>query len=158
MSINDATPVPRREPINAGVQQIPGEPGARPWKIWELFCNHQLHREARMTPHQSQIDLGVDEVHVLPNYDSPNDIKAYFLTDVGVEEGADKIDLASIPFEVYRATYDNTRQQWTFVQRPADEKYRQYCARYAWVRDSMKNHKYLPHMPLRCKAFGLPSP
>lgn len=112
MSINDATPVPRREPINAGVQQIPGEPGARPWKIWELFCNHQLHREARMTPHQSQIDLGVDEVHVLPNYDSPNDIKAYFLTDVGVEEGADKIDLASIPFEVYRATYDNTRQQW----------------------------------------------
>lgn len=69
-----------------------------------------------MTPHQSQPDLGVDEVHILPNYDSPDDIKTYFLTDVGVKEGADKIDVASIPLELYRAAYDNTRQQWYIWQ------------------------------------------
>ena len=112
MSSNNANPAPRRVLINASVQQISGEPGARPWKIWELFCNHQLRRDARTTPHQSDPDLGVDEVHVLPNYDSPNNIKAYFLTDVGVKGGADEIDVAPIPFEVYRAAYDTARQQW----------------------------------------------
>ena len=109
MNTNDA---PRRILISAGVQQIPGEPGGRPWKMWELFCEHQLHREARTTAHQSQQDLGVDEVHVLPNHDSPNDVKAYFLTDVGVKEGAEDIDVASVPFEVYRAAYDTNKQEW----------------------------------------------
>lgn len=103
---------PRRILISAGVQQIPGEPGGRPWKMWELFCEHHLHREARTTAHESQQDSGVDEVHVLPNHDSPNDVKAYFLTDVGVQKKSDEIDVASIPFEVYRAAYDTNKQKW----------------------------------------------
>lgn len=28
----------------------------------------------------------------------------------------------------------------------------------AQIGDAMKNHKYLPYMPLRCKALGLSSP
>lgn len=109
MNTND---VPKRILISAGVQQIPGEPGARPWKLWDLFCMHQLHREARTTPYQPHPDTGVDEVHVLPNHDSPNDVRAYFLTDVGVKEGADKVDVTSIPFEVYRAAYDPMKEKW----------------------------------------------
>lgn len=38
MSTNDATPVPKRVLINAGVQKIPGEPGARPWKYGSCFA------------------------------------------------------------------------------------------------------------------------
>lgn len=109
MNTNDT---PKRILISAGVQQIPGQPGGRPWKMWELFCEQQLHREARTTANQTQEDLGVDEVHVLPNHDSPNDVKAYFLTDVGVKKEAKEIDVRSVPFEVYRAAYDTTKQQW----------------------------------------------
>lgn len=112
----DNDDVPKRILIRAGVQQIPGAPDARPWNIWELFCTHQLHREVRTSSQQPQSELGFDEVHVLPNFDSPNDVKAYFLTDVGVKEGADQPDLTSITFEVYRAAYDTTNEQWYVSQ------------------------------------------
>jgi hypothetical protein len=113
MSTND---VPRRILISAGVQHIPGEPNARPWTIWELFCITQLQRETRTTADSSQQELGVDVVHVLPGYDSLHDTKAWFLTDVGVREGADSAGVASLPFEAYRAAYDTTNKQWCVFQ------------------------------------------
>lgn len=112
----DTKSAPKRILISAAVQQIPGEPGARPWTMWELFCTHELHRNVRETSTQSQPELGVDAIHVLPNFDSPNDVKAYFLTDVGVIEGDDQPDVASIPFEVYRAAYDTTNERWCVPQ------------------------------------------
>jgi hypothetical protein len=112
----DSSDGPKRILISAGVQQIPGEPNARPWTMWELFCTHQLHREVRTASQQSQLELGVDEVHVLPNYDSPRDVKAYFLTDVGVKKGAEEPDMTSIPFELYRGAYDTTNQRWYVPQ------------------------------------------
>lgn len=107
---------PKRVLISAAVQQIPGEPGARPWTMWELFCTHELHRNVRTASTPSQPELGVDAIHVLPNFDSSNDVKAYFLTDVGVKEGDDQPDVASIPFEVYRAAYDTTNKRWYVAQ------------------------------------------
>lgn len=112
----DTESAPKRILISAAVQQIPGEPGARPWTMWELFCTHELHRDVRAASPQSQPEHGVDAIHVLPNFDSPNDVKAYFLTDVGVKEGDDQPDVASIPFEVYRAAYDTTNERWYAAQ------------------------------------------
>jgi hypothetical protein len=108
----DTEGIPKRILISAAVQQIPGAPGARPWTIWELFCTHVLDRDVRTESAQSQPELGVDAVHVLPNFDSANDVRAYFLTDVGVKEGADQPVMSSITFEVYRAAYDTTNERW----------------------------------------------
>jgi hypothetical protein len=47
---------------------------------------------------------GFDMVHVLPNFDSKNAVRAWFLYDFNVREPLDKVDVLEIPHQVYLAT------------------------------------------------------
>ncbi|SMY27246.1 unnamed protein product [Zymoseptoria tritici ST99CH_1A5] len=124
----------RRVLIRAHVEQIPGDPYARPWNIWTIFCELQLNRSARtdlsVSPHN------IDFVHVLPGFDSLNDTKAWFLTDVGVDqEQDDTLDVSLLPHDFYLAHYDSEKSEWTFVKRPElTNEYRQYFRRWHWGR------------------------
>lgn len=104
--------LPRRILIRASVQQIPGQPCARPWAIWDLFCETLYKRNARYTLEDSCPEAGIDAVHVLPGYDSSHDTKAWFMTDVRVKKENLSVDLESIPFEIYRAAYNANDDQW----------------------------------------------
>lgn len=109
--MDDGTPK-LRVLIRAPVQQIPCEPNQRAWKLWDLFCETVYRRDARYAGDESCPEFGTEELHLLSNYDSENDVKAWFMTDVGVKKERRSVDAGTVPLEVYRAAYDTTNERW----------------------------------------------
>jgi hypothetical protein len=102
----------RRVLIQAHVKQIPGDPNGRPWTLWKLFCNSHLHRDTKLEfDGVSHLD-GFDVVHVLPRNNSPEDIKAWFLIDVGFEAQTDIVEVNSLPHEVFLACFEPENRKW----------------------------------------------
>ncbi|KAH9218419.1 hypothetical protein DL95DRAFT_444131 [Leptodontidium sp. 2 PMI_412] len=118
---------PFRVIIRVGVADIPGNRLARSHRLGRDFCSEVLGRELK-----EQQAGGFDHVHILPNFDSINPVKAWFLFDFNATEQIDRPQLsATIPHRVYHATRLN--DSWIFT--PRDhwiDTARKYCLTYNW--------------------------
>lgn len=94
--------------IRAHVQTIPGNPQSRPFTLGELFSQEVFYRPLR-TEHSAD---GFDAVHIPPGFDSPNDVKVWFMFDFGVKRDIDRAELVEIPLHVYLAHFDSQKQEW----------------------------------------------
>lgn len=91
---------PLRVIIRVCVTDIPGDPVERAYRLGCDFCEQILQR-----PLCIKIQAGgYDAVHLLPNFDSCNSVKAWFLYDFNVTSRLDKKQILMIPHEVYLAT------------------------------------------------------
>jgi hypothetical protein len=91
---------PRRIIMRACVTDIPGDPSARSHRLGCDACSQILGRPLSV---KAQTE-GFDYVHVLPNFDSKNDVKAWFLYDFNFTGPLDKNQILAIPHEVCHAT------------------------------------------------------
>ena len=99
----------RRILIHISVTAIPGAPAKRPWTLWELFCQQQLQRKPIYK--ESVPTDGFDSIHIPPNFDSANNIRVWFLIDVGVKEYIPPAEVVNLPHEVYRISLDTSSNQ-----------------------------------------------
>jgi hypothetical protein len=91
---------PLRVVIRVCVTDIPGHRLARSHRLGRDFCLQVLGRQLK-----ERKDGGFDFVHILPNFDSENAVKAWFLFDFNATEAVDKPQLrAAIRHKVYHAT------------------------------------------------------
>ena len=137
----------RRVIIRARLKTIPGNPLSRPFTLGELFSQKLLGRGLRM----QQNVHGFDAVHLLPNFDSENDVKGWFLYDFGVDRYMDRAELTQTQHQMYLAHFDERSHDWcislmlllqvhalantnrTFILRELSSKYIQYfSALYKW--------------------------
>lgn len=91
---------PLRVVIRVRVMDIPSGRLSRVRCLGSNFCQQILGREMNN-------DLGAechDAEHVLPNFDSEHDIRAWFLYDFNVSGLLDKTEVLEIPHKVYHAT------------------------------------------------------
>lgn len=79
---------------------IPSGRFARARCLGDSFCEQVLGRKMN---HDIQAKCH-DADHCLPNFDSENDVKAWFLYDFNVTRPLDKLEVIEIPHRVYHAT------------------------------------------------------
>lgn len=94
--------------VRAHVKSIPGKPLSRPFTLGELFCQKELGRELRTR----QDICGFDAVHLLPNFDSENDISGWFIFDIGVNRYVEREELVGMQHRMYYAHFDEKSQEW----------------------------------------------
>lgn len=87
--------------IRAHVLQIPGVKEGRPHALGQIAFPCILGRSLQTT-----LDTGFDAVHYAGNFDSEEDVKAWFMYDVGVTEKVDRKALEEIPLRCYLAHHE----------------------------------------------------
>ncbi|KAK4910571.1 hypothetical protein LTR49_020775 [Elasticomyces elasticus] len=87
--------------VRAYVQDIPGDLQARPFTLGELFCQSELKRSLR-----EHNDNGFDAVHIPPSFDSENNVKVWFMFDLGVKGPITRGELLQIPLNAFVARFD----------------------------------------------------
>ncbi|TAQ88810.1 hypothetical protein B7494_g2867 [Chlorociboria aeruginascens] len=91
---------PRRVIIRAWVTDIPADPQERVYCLGRDVCQQILYR-----PFNNNLqDKCHDAMHFLPNFDSENNVKAWFIYDFNVTGPLSKAAVLTIPHEVYQAT------------------------------------------------------
>lgn len=91
---------PLRVIIRVRVMDIPSERNARVRCLGNNFCEQILGRHMN---HDLKAERH-DAEHCLPNFDSENDVRAWFLYDFNVTGPVDKAEVTKIPHKVYLAT------------------------------------------------------
>lgn len=97
---------PQRFIIKVSVQNIPGEPNARPFSLYEIFSKKVLQRPARL---EVSVD-GFDAIHVPPDFDTGNDATRWFIFDTEVRERVPRQEIHKIPLKVYLGHLDNNKE------------------------------------------------
>lgn len=85
--------------IRAPVQQIPGDPLERPFTLCDRFCRSVIGRP---------LDRNSDGVHIPPSFDSDQDVRIWFMLDLGVSTPISREDLQKVPLKAYLARSDET--------------------------------------------------
>lgn len=93
--------------VQAHVQDIPGDPQARPFTHGELFCRSKLKRS--LMEHNEN---GFDAVHIPPSFDSENNVKVWFMFDFGVKGPITREELLQISLNAFVARVDKEHGQW----------------------------------------------
>lgn len=91
---------PLRVIIRVCVTDIPGNPLERPYNLGSDFSTQILDRPLSIKVQAG----GYDAMHFLPNFDSGNTVRAWFLYDFNVTAPLNKEEVLVIPHEVYLAT------------------------------------------------------
>ncbi|WPG98149.1 Hypothetical protein R9X50_00093500 [Acrodontium crateriforme] len=115
--------------IYISVQSIPGSPSARPFTLGEIFCQIQFGRELNLYEDSHSID----DLHIPGGFDSENDVKRWFVYDLGVRQTLDSSEHHRILHEPYRGCRldDGTLK---FVPCPQSrETLTRYLKSYRWV-------------------------
>jgi hypothetical protein len=97
---------PLRVIIRVRVMDIPTEQNARVRCLGNSFCQQVLGR-------QMNLDFKAecyDAEHYLPNFDSSQDVKAWFLYNFNVTNTLDKAEVMKISHKVYLAT--RSEESW----------------------------------------------
>ncbi|KAH7317667.1 hypothetical protein BKA65DRAFT_541701 [Rhexocercosporidium sp. MPI-PUGE-AT-0058] len=97
--------------IRVCVTDIPGNPQERVYKLGRDFCQQILHRSFN----NNLQDACHDAMHFLPNFDSENDVKAWFIYDFNVTKPLSKEEILAVPHAVYHATRQG--DIWIFTPR-----------------------------------------
>jgi hypothetical protein len=134
---------PQRFIIRVSVQDIPGDPLARPFTLCEKFCQDVLQRSARL----EVCDDGFDAVHIPPSFDSEEDVRIWFMVDTGVKGKVRREDVHKIPLKAYLGRLDDDHNLWvirhpnleqltkthrTFTPRTINDQYVKSCSKYTW--------------------------
>lgn len=96
--------------IRVNVKLIPGSTEARPWTLWELFCENHLHRKPLYKA--STGAAAFDAIHVPRSFDTEEDEKIWFLFDVGVAHKKDQALVKEVSHEAYFASFDSASCEW----------------------------------------------
>ncbi|KAH9222681.1 hypothetical protein DL95DRAFT_143274 [Leptodontidium sp. 2 PMI_412] len=119
---------PRRVIIRVCVTDIPAaNPQERVYRLGRDFCQQILQRSFN----NNLQDECHDAMHFLPNFDSENNVKAWFIYDFDVTGPLSKEEVLTIPHEVYHAT----RKENTWIFTPRERwivEGRKYCSMYTW--------------------------
>jgi hypothetical protein len=91
---------PLRVIIRACVTDIPGNKLARPTRLAQDFSEQVRNRPFNNNPKAECHD----SEHVLPNFDSDNAVKAWFIIDFNVKCSLSKEEVLALPHEVYHAS------------------------------------------------------
>ncbi|KAH6706279.1 hypothetical protein BKA61DRAFT_697916 [Leptodontidium sp. MPI-SDFR-AT-0119] len=118
---------PQRVTIRVRVTEIPTNPENRVSRLGRDFCQQILQR-----PFNNNLqDECHDAMYFLPNFDSENDVKAWFLYDFNVMHPLSKEEVLTIQHEVYHATWKG--DTWIFTPRKQwNDEARRYCSMYTW--------------------------
>ena len=91
------------------MQDIPGDCLARPFTVGEHFCRNVLIRPLR---DKEDGDNGFDAVHIPPSFDSNQNVKIWFMLDIGVQGPISREQLPHIPLRAYVARVDKEKDSW----------------------------------------------
>lgn len=94
---------PQRFIIRVSVQNIPGEPNARPFSLYETFIERVLQRPSRL----EVCTDGFDAIHIPPDFDTEQDASRWFIIDTGVTGQIPRRDMHNIPLKVFVGHLDN---------------------------------------------------
>lgn len=92
---------PLRVIIRVCVTDIPGDRENRVYRLGTDFCGQVLDRPFN----NNMQDECHDAVHFLPNFDSENNLRAWFLYDFNVMGSLDRGQILEIQHKVYLATW-----------------------------------------------------
>ncbi|KAH7317361.1 hypothetical protein BKA65DRAFT_557563 [Rhexocercosporidium sp. MPI-PUGE-AT-0058] len=118
---------PQRVIIRVRVMDIPADVQKRVSRLGRDFCQQILQR-----PFNNNLqDECHDAMHFLPNFDSENDVKAWFVYDFNVTRPLSKEEVLTIQHNVYHAT--RREDTWIFTPRQQwNEEAKRYCSMYKW--------------------------
>ncbi|KAH6716265.1 hypothetical protein BKA61DRAFT_479327 [Leptodontidium sp. MPI-SDFR-AT-0119] len=117
---------PLRVIIRVCVTEIPGERENRVYRLGTDFCMQHLNR-----PLNNNLQAEChDAVHFLPNFDSENDVRAWFIYDFNVTGSLERAQILEIQHRVYHSTRQGEsiftpRERWMVEAR-------KYCSMYTW--------------------------
>lgn len=94
---------PQRFIIKVSVQNIPGDPCARPFSLYEIFSAKVLEQPSRLEPCAD----GFDAIHIPPDFNTENNAPRWFIFDTGVREKIAREDIHNIPLKAYVGHLDN---------------------------------------------------
>lgn len=97
---------PQRFIIKVSVQNIPGDPSARPFSLQEIFSEKVLQRPPRLEVCAD----GFDAVHIPPDFDTGNDVRRWFIVDTGVTGNITRDDIHKIPLKAYLGRLDDNNE------------------------------------------------
>ena len=91
---------PLRVIIRVCVTEIPGERENRVYCLGTDVCRQLLNRPLN----NNLQDECHDAMHFLPNFDSENDVRAWFIYDFNVTGSLERAQILEIQHKVYHAT------------------------------------------------------
>ncbi|RFU25280.1 hypothetical protein B7463_g11064, partial [Scytalidium lignicola] len=119
--------IPIRVIIRVCVTDIPGNPLERVYQLGSDFCTQMLARPFRTKVQEE----GYDAMHILPNFDPKNSVKAWFLYDFNVTRPLSKEEVLQIQHEAYLAT--RQEDSWIFtLQKGWIDPGKNYYSKYVW--------------------------
>ncbi|KAH6706298.1 hypothetical protein DL95DRAFT_411718 [Leptodontidium sp. 2 PMI_412] len=118
---------PLRVVIRVCVTDIPGNKLARATRL-----AHDFSEQVRRRPFNNNLNAEChDSEHLLPNFDSDNAVRAWFLFDFDVKGPLTKGEVLALPHEVYHASRQG--DAWVFIPRERwIDSARKYCSMYKW--------------------------
>ena len=84
--------------IRLRVKNIPGEILKRPWTLGQIFCQFRLQRDLDPLGDSHSFD----DFRIPGGFDSEEDVKRWFVYDLGVEGQVARTEHHRITHEVYR--------------------------------------------------------
>lgn len=99
-STPDMNNEPLRVIIRTCVTDIPGEPTERVYHLGGHFCQQILRRPLNINLQTTCYDA----MHFLPNFDSKNAVRAWFIYDFNVTGPLTREEVCTITHEVYHAS------------------------------------------------------
>lgn len=96
---------PQRFIVKVSVKDIPGEPNARPFSLYEAFSAEVLQRPSRL---EACAD-GFDAIHIPPEFDTQHAAQRWFIIDTGVREKIPREDMHNVPLKAFVGHLDDDK-------------------------------------------------